>query len=40
MEGTCFLPTFLVIWSSSTFQISYIIAVLDGHVDAIFPYIR
>lgn len=39
MEGTCFLPTFLVIWSSSTFLISYIIAVLEGHVDAIFPYI-
>ncbi|KAJ8374044.1 hypothetical protein SKAU_G00046240 [Synaphobranchus kaupii] len=39
MEGTCFLPFFLVIWSSSTFIISYIIAVIRKDVDVIFPYI-
>ncbi|KAI1882111.1 hypothetical protein AGOR_G00247320 [Albula goreensis] len=39
MEGMCFLPVFLVIWSSSTFIISYIIALLKHDVDALFPYI-
>ncbi|KAG7454498.1 hypothetical protein MATL_G00260390 [Megalops atlanticus] len=38
-EGMCFLPTFLVIWSSSTFIISYIIALVRHDVDVIFPYI-
>nr|XP_020455133.1 DNA damage-regulated autophagy modulator protein 1 [Monopterus albus] len=39
MQGLCFLPVFLVIWSSSTFIISYLIAVLKNDVDVIFPYI-
>ncbi|KAK7149625.1 hypothetical protein R3I94_009060 [Phoxinus phoxinus] len=39
LEGMCFLPTFLVIWSSSTFIVSYIIALFQGHVDVVFPYI-
>ncbi|KAJ8379041.1 hypothetical protein AAFF_G00231320 [Aldrovandia affinis] len=38
-EGMCFLPTFLVIWSSGTFIITYAIAVLKRDVDVIFPYI-
>ncbi|XP_067283388.1 DNA damage-regulated autophagy modulator protein 1 [Pseudorasbora parva] len=39
MEGMCFLPTFLVIWSSSTFIISYIIALFRRDVDVVLPYI-
>lgn len=39
MQGLCFLPAFLVIWSSSTFIVSYIIAVFRKDVDVIFPYI-
>uniref|UniRef100_A0A3P8XBS0 CWH43-like N-terminal domain-containing protein n=1 Tax=Esox lucius TaxID=8010 RepID=A0A3P8XBS0_ESOLU len=39
MEGTCLLPTFLVIWSSSTFIVSYLIALFKHDVDIIFPYI-
>ncbi|KAM9334856.1 DNA damage-regulated autophagy modulator protein 1 [Symphorus nematophorus] len=39
MQGLCFLPAFLVIWSSSTFIISYIIAIFRSDVDIIFPYI-
>ncbi|KAJ8245445.1 hypothetical protein GJAV_G00270830 [Gymnothorax javanicus] len=39
MEGTCFLPAFLVIWASSTFIISFVIAVLRGDVRPDFPYI-
>ncbi|KTG41336.1 hypothetical protein cypCar_00007467 [Cyprinus carpio] len=39
MEGMCFLPVFLVIWSSSTFIISYIIALVRRDVDVILPYI-
>ncbi|KAF5901652.1 DNA damage-regulated autophagy modulator protein 1 [Clarias magur] len=39
LEGVCFLPTFLVIWSSSTFIVSYLIALFRGDVDLIFPYI-
>lgn len=35
----CFLPTFLVIWSSSTFIISYIIALFRRDVDVVLPYI-
>ncbi|KAM9402865.1 DNA damage-regulated autophagy modulator protein 1-like isoform 2-T2 [Salvelinus alpinus] len=39
MEGICFLPFFLVIWSSSTFIVSYLIALFEHDVDVIFPYI-
>ncbi|KAG7324208.1 hypothetical protein KOW79_012224 [Hemibagrus wyckioides] len=39
LEGLCFLPTFLIIWSSSTFLVNYLIAVLRGDVDVVFPYI-
>lgn len=39
-QGLCFLPAFLVIWSSSTFIVSYLIALLRRDVDIIFPYIR
>ncbi|KAL4612670.1 DNA damage-regulated autophagy modulator protein 1 [Arapaima gigas] len=39
IEGTCFLPTFLVIWSSSTFIVSYVVAVLRRDVDVLVPYI-
>ncbi|XP_075967739.1 DNA damage-regulated autophagy modulator protein 1 [Anarhichas minor] len=38
-QGLCFLPVFLVIWSSSTFIVSYLIALFRGDVDIIFPYI-
>ncbi|XP_054480797.1 DNA damage-regulated autophagy modulator protein 1 [Anoplopoma fimbria] len=38
-QGLCFLPVFLVIWSSSTFIISYLIALFRHDVDIIFPYI-
>ncbi|XP_035532489.1 DNA damage-regulated autophagy modulator protein 1 [Morone saxatilis] len=39
MQGLCFLPAFLVIWSSSTFIVSYLIALFRHDVDIIFPYI-
>ncbi|XP_041637167.1 DNA damage-regulated autophagy modulator protein 1 [Cheilinus undulatus] len=39
MQGLCFLPAFLVIWSSCTFIISYLIALFRHDVDLIFPYI-
>ncbi|XP_051974784.1 DNA damage-regulated autophagy modulator protein 1 [Xyrauchen texanus] len=39
MEGMCLLPIFLVIWSSSTFIVSYIIALLRRDVDVVLPYI-
>lgn len=38
-QGLSLLPAFLVVWSSSTFIISYIIAVYRHDVDVIFPYI-
>lgn len=38
-QGNCFLPVFLVIWSSGTFIISYIIAVCRHDVDVLIPYI-
>ncbi|XP_073336787.1 DNA damage-regulated autophagy modulator protein 1 [Pagrus major] len=38
-QGLCFLPAFLVIWSSSTFIVSYIIALFRRDIDIIFPYI-
>ncbi|XP_077401654.1 DNA damage-regulated autophagy modulator protein 1 isoform X3 [Vanacampus margaritifer] len=39
-QGLCFLPVFLVAWSSSTFILPYVIAVLRRDVDVLFPYIR
>ncbi|XP_027019705.1 DNA damage-regulated autophagy modulator protein 1 [Tachysurus fulvidraco] len=39
LEGLCFMPTFLVIWSSITFILNYLIALGRGDVDLIFPYI-
>lgn len=39
-QGVAFLPVLLVIWSSAAFIISYAIAVLYGHVQPVFPYIR
>ncbi|XP_060770276.1 DNA damage-regulated autophagy modulator protein 1 [Neoarius graeffei] len=39
LEGLSFLPTFLVIWSSSTFIVSYLIALLRQDVSVLFPYI-
>ncbi|XP_054608908.1 DNA damage-regulated autophagy modulator protein 1 isoform X1 [Dunckerocampus dactyliophorus] len=39
MQGLCFLPVFLVVWSSSTFIVSYITAVFRRDVDVLFPYI-
>ncbi|KAF7658199.1 hypothetical protein LDENG_00015950 [Lucifuga dentata] len=39
MQGLCFLPVFLVIWSSSTFIISYLIAVFKHDVPVVFPFI-
>ncbi|XP_012725160.2 DNA damage-regulated autophagy modulator protein 1 [Fundulus heteroclitus] len=38
-QGLCFLPVFLVVWSSATFIFPYIIAVFRGDVDVVFPYI-
>ncbi|XP_029317633.1 DNA damage-regulated autophagy modulator protein 1 [Cottoperca gobio] len=38
-QGLCFLPAFLVVWSSSTFIVSYLIALIRHDVDIIFPYI-
>ncbi|XP_008299211.1 DNA damage-regulated autophagy modulator protein 1 [Stegastes partitus] len=38
-QGVCALPAFLVIWSSGTFIISYIIAIVRHDVEIIFPYI-
>uniref|UniRef100_A0AAQ4QF84 DNA-damage regulated autophagy modulator 1 n=1 Tax=Gasterosteus aculeatus aculeatus TaxID=481459 RepID=A0AAQ4QF84_GASAC len=38
-QGLCFLPVFLVVWSSSTFIVSYLIALFRHDVDVIFPYI-
>uniref|UniRef100_A0A3Q0QSI8 DNA-damage regulated autophagy modulator 1 n=1 Tax=Amphilophus citrinellus TaxID=61819 RepID=A0A3Q0QSI8_AMPCI len=39
MQGLCALPAFLVVWSSATFIVSYIIAIYNNDVDVIFPYI-
>lgn len=39
-QGVAFIPTLLVSWSSAAFIISYAIAVLSGHVEPLFPYIR
>lgn len=39
MQGLCALPAFLVVWSSCTFIISYLIALFRHDVDVLFPYI-
>ncbi|CAH2277567.1 DNA damage-regulated autophagy modulator 1 [Pelobates cultripes] len=39
MPGMAFLPSLLVIWSSAAFIISYVISVLEGHVEPFVPYI-
>ncbi|CAL8318836.1 unnamed protein product [Lota lota] len=38
-HGMVFLPAFLVVWSSSNFIVSYLIAIYRNDVDIIFPYI-
>ncbi|XP_077450585.1 DNA damage-regulated autophagy modulator protein 1 isoform X3 [Stigmatopora argus] len=38
-QGLCFLPFFLVVWSSTSFILSYIIAFFRRDVDLLFPYI-
>lgn len=40
MPGVAFVPALLVTWSSAAFIISYVIAVLEGHVEPLVPYIR
>ncbi|RLW00289.1 hypothetical protein DV515_00009205 [Chloebia gouldiae] len=40
MPGVAFVPALLVSWSSAAFIISYVIAVLAGHVEPFVPYIR
>ncbi|OBS59393.1 hypothetical protein A6R68_09481 [Neotoma lepida] len=35
-----FVPFLLVTWSSAAFIISYVVAVLSGHVNPFLPYIR
>ncbi|XP_038594661.1 DNA damage-regulated autophagy modulator protein 1 [Micropterus salmoides] len=39
MQGLCFLPAFLAVWSSCTFIVTYLIALFRRDVDLIFPYI-
>ncbi|XP_075810349.1 DNA damage-regulated autophagy modulator protein 1 [Microtus pennsylvanicus] len=38
-RGMAFVPFFLVTWSSAAFIISYVVAVLLGHVSPFLPYI-
>ncbi|XP_029911919.1 DNA damage-regulated autophagy modulator protein 2 [Myripristis murdjan] len=38
-KGVGFLPATLVAWSSATFIVNYVIAVLLGHTDPLIPYI-
>eukprot|EP00071_Canis_lupus_P025579 XP_022259136.1 DNA damage-regulated autophagy modulator protein 1 isoform X8 [Canis lupus familiaris] len=38
--GMAFVPNLLVTWSSAAFIISYVVAVLSGHVNPFLPYIR
>ncbi|KAF3705190.1 DNA damage-regulated autophagy modulator protein 1 Damage-regulated autophagy modulator [Channa argus] len=38
-QGLCFLPAFLVIWSSCTFIVPYLLAIYRRDVDIVFPYI-
>lgn len=40
MPGVAVVPALLVGWSSAAFIISYVIAVLAGHVEPLVPYIR
>lgn len=39
-RGLGFVPFLLATWSSAAFLISYVVAVLAGHVDPFLPYIR
>uniref|UniRef100_H3C1K1 DNA-damage regulated autophagy modulator 1 n=1 Tax=Tetraodon nigroviridis TaxID=99883 RepID=H3C1K1_TETNG len=39
MQGLSLLPAFLVVWSSATFIISYLLAILRRDTDVVFPYI-
>ncbi|XP_072207692.1 DNA damage-regulated autophagy modulator protein 1 isoform X2 [Excalfactoria chinensis] len=39
MPGVAAVPALLVCWSSAAFIISYVIAVLAGHVEPLVPYI-
>nr|XP_048274343.1 DNA damage-regulated autophagy modulator protein 1 [Myodes glareolus] len=39
LRGMAFVPFLLVVWSSAAFIISYVIAVLFGHVSPFLPYI-
>jgi hypothetical protein len=39
-SGMVFLPALLVIWSSSNFIVSYVVAIYRNVVDVVFPYIR
>ncbi|XP_053321103.1 DNA damage-regulated autophagy modulator protein 1 isoform X2 [Spea bombifrons] len=38
-QGMAFMPSLLVIWSSTAFIVPYLISVLTGHVAAFVPYI-
>ncbi|XP_017266950.1 DNA damage-regulated autophagy modulator protein 1 [Kryptolebias marmoratus] len=38
-QGLCALPAFLGVWSSATFILSFVIAVLRRDIDIVFPYI-
>lgn len=40
LKGMAFAPFLLVTWSSAAFIISYVVAVLSGHVNPFLPYIR
>ncbi|TKC48511.1 hypothetical protein EI555_003112 [Monodon monoceros] len=39
LRGMAFIPFLLVTWSSAAFIISYVVAVLSGHVNPFLPYI-
>ncbi|XP_078232341.1 DNA damage-regulated autophagy modulator protein 1 isoform X1 [Pogona vitticeps] len=39
VRGEPLVPVLLVSWTSAAFIISYTIAVLDGHIEPLFPYI-
>ncbi|XP_049639149.1 DNA damage-regulated autophagy modulator protein 1 [Suncus etruscus] len=39
LRGMAFVPFLLVTWSSAAFIISYVVAVLAGHVNPFLPYI-
>ncbi|XP_060050234.1 DNA damage-regulated autophagy modulator protein 1 isoform X1 [Erinaceus europaeus] len=39
LKGMAFVPFLLVTWSSAAFIISYVVAVLSGHVNPFLPYI-